>query len=83
MYSMDLYYNFFTLEPLRHELRTNMNTNTLKIILLLFVYSSFLSSVAAFQNVKSPKCTKIFWMMSPIYLKYNNYIFERLWNELR
>jgi hypothetical protein len=61
---MDLYYNFFVLDPLGDELRTKINTNTLKTILLLFVYSRFPSFVASFQYIKLPKYTNIFWMMS-------------------
>jgi hypothetical protein len=57
---MGLYHNIFMLEPLGRKLRTNMKTNALKIVLLMFVYSSFLSSVASFQHIKSPKCTKLF-----------------------
>jgi hypothetical protein len=38
MYSWDLYYNHFMLETLGYELHANINSNALKIILVLFVY---------------------------------------------
>jgi hypothetical protein len=38
MYSMDLYYNFLLLEMLGHGLRTMMNTNALKTILLCYSF---------------------------------------------
>jgi hypothetical protein len=56
MYSMKYYYNHCILKPLENELRTRINTNTLKTILLLLVYSYFfLSLMASFQHIKSPK----------------------------
>jgi hypothetical protein len=75
---MDLYYNIYVLEPLEYELCTTMNTNALKTILLMFVYSMFLSFVASFQHKKPPKCTKLFSMMSPIHLYRNHYVVEPL-----
>jgi hypothetical protein len=44
-------------ESLGPELCTNMHTNTLETILLLFVYSKFISFVALFQQIKSLKST--------------------------
>jgi hypothetical protein len=58
--SMGLYYNHCVLDPFGHELRTNMNINTLKTVLFHLVYSSFLSFVSTFRDNKSPKCTKLF-----------------------
>jgi hypothetical protein len=58
--SMGLYYNHCVLDPFGHELRTNMNINTLKSIPFQLVYSSFLSFVSTFRDNKSPKCTKLF-----------------------
>jgi hypothetical protein len=56
--SLVLYYNHCMIDPLGHELRTNMN-NTLKIILLQLVYSSFLAFLSPFRDNTSPKCTKV------------------------
>jgi hypothetical protein len=42
------YYNIFVPGPLGDELHTKMNTNALKIILLLLVYSRLLSFVVSF-----------------------------------
>jgi hypothetical protein len=44
-------------EPLGHELRTKMHTNILEIILLLFVYSSFISFVDLLHQTISLKST--------------------------
>jgi hypothetical protein len=60
MYSMNLYYNIYVLEPLGHRLRAKMNTNALETMLILFVYSSFLSFVTSFKHIKLSKCTKLF-----------------------
>jgi hypothetical protein len=57
MHSVDLYNNISMHEPLGHELRKKMHTNTLEIVLLLFVYSSFLTFVALFQRTKLLKST--------------------------
>jgi hypothetical protein len=57
MYSLDLYNNISMHESLGHELHIKMHTNTFKTILLLFVYSSFLSFVTLFQQTKSLKST--------------------------
>jgi hypothetical protein len=61
LYFIGLYYNLCVLGPLENELRTKKNTNTLKIILLPLVYSSY----ASFHDEKSLKYTKLFWMKSP------------------
>jgi hypothetical protein len=60
LYFIGLYYNHCVLGPLENELRTKKNTNTLKIILLLLVYSSSLSYLASFHDEKSLKYTKLF-----------------------
>jgi hypothetical protein len=60
MFSVGLYYNHYVVEPLGHELRTNMNTNALKIVPFQFVYLSFLSFIASLHHTKSPKCSKLF-----------------------
>jgi hypothetical protein len=57
MYFVNLYNNITMHEPLGHELRTEMHTNTLETIFSLFVYTSFLSFVALFQQIKSLKST--------------------------
>jgi hypothetical protein len=54
MSSMDLYYNISVLEPLWYKLRRKMNINALTVLLSL-VYLSFVSFVASFHHVKSPK----------------------------
>jgi hypothetical protein len=48
--SMNLCYNFCILEPLGHELYINFHAKTLKTMLHLLVYSSFLSFVAYFNK---------------------------------
>jgi hypothetical protein len=60
MYYVNLYNNISMHESLGHELRTKMHTNTIEIILLLFVYSSFHSFVALFHQSKSLKSTNLF-----------------------
>jgi hypothetical protein len=57
---MGLYDNHCVFEPLGHELRTNMNSNVLKTVLLTLVYSCFLSFVASIQHITTPKCTDLF-----------------------
>jgi hypothetical protein len=57
---MKYYYNHCILKPLENELRVRINTNTLKTILLLLVYSYFLSLMASFQHIKSPKDAQLF-----------------------
>jgi hypothetical protein len=78
---MNLNYNFSMLERLEHEFRAKKHTHALKTILLLFVYSSFLSFIVSFQHIKSSKCTKLFSVISPIHLYYNHHIVEPLWHE--
>jgi hypothetical protein len=51
---------FLYARVVRHELRIKMNTNALNIILLLLVYSSFLSFEAPLQHIKSSKYIKLF-----------------------
>jgi hypothetical protein len=80
MYSINLYYNICVLEPLWHELGTKMNTNALKIILLLLVHSSFLLFVPSFQHKKSSKYTMLFKKMSVISLYYNQCVLKSLWH---
>jgi hypothetical protein len=55
--SMGLYYNHCMLEPFGHELHTNMNTDELKTVHLQLLYSRFLSFIASFCHIKSPKCS--------------------------
>jgi hypothetical protein len=47
------------------------------------IYSSFLSSVASFQPIKSQKYTMIFFIMSPVGLYYNHCVLESFGHELR
>jgi hypothetical protein len=63
---MGLSYNLCVLDPLGHELCTMINTNALTTIHLQLVYSNFLSFEASFHDVKSPKCSNLFLMMSTI-----------------
>jgi hypothetical protein len=58
--SMGLYYYHCVLEQFGLELRTNMNTNALKIVHVQSLYSTYLSFMALFCHIKSPKCTKLF-----------------------
>jgi hypothetical protein len=60
MSSSGLYYNYCMLVPFGYKLRTNLSTNALKDVLLELVYSSFLSFISSFQDIKSQKCTKLF-----------------------
>jgi hypothetical protein len=69
------------LELLRHELCTNINSNELKTIIVMFVYWSFISFVASMQHEKSSKYIKLFWMMSPNHLHYNHDVLETLWHQ--
>jgi hypothetical protein len=58
--SMGLYYNHNVSEPFGLELRTNMNINALKIVQLELLYSTFLSFIASFHHIISPKCSELF-----------------------
>jgi hypothetical protein len=58
--SMSLYYNHYMLEQFRLELRTNMNTNTLKNAHLQLVQLIFLSFIASVYHIKLQKYRKLF-----------------------
>jgi hypothetical protein len=55
MYSLNLHYNPSVLELVGPELCKKMNTNAIKTIYLLLFCSSFLSFVALFEHLNSPK----------------------------
>jgi hypothetical protein len=60
IYSMGLYDNLTVFKPLGHELHTNMNTNTLKPVLIALVYSYFLTFVPSIHQIETPKSTNLF-----------------------
>jgi transcription initiation factor IIE alpha subunit len=64
------------LELLWHALRTKMNSNALKIILIVLVYSNFISFMASVQHIKLSKYTKYLWGMSSMGLYYNHCVLE-------
>jgi hypothetical protein len=52
---MDLYYNYCVIETLRYEFRIKININILKMVILLLVYSIFVS----FGHILTRKIIKI------------------------
>jgi hypothetical protein len=78
MYFLNSYYNQCVLEPLKHELHTNINSNALKTILVMFVSRCFLLFVASLQHKKSSKYIKWFSTMSHTHLHYNHGVLKLL-----
>jgi hypothetical protein len=75
---MCLYYNHCVLEQLGYKLCTKMNTNALKIVLLL-LYLDFLSFVASSVSLKSVLLLLVYLdFLSLIHLYYNHCVLKLL-----
>jgi hypothetical protein len=57
---MRLYDDHCVFDPSGHELRTNIKMNALKTVLLMLVYSYFLSFMASIHHIKTSKYTNLF-----------------------